>query len=94
MQAIVLQAAAWALDQKAGTIESAGNRVAARVAQAIDGGAWRGPAADDHRRRTDARAAELRRAAADMRLLARRFRARADQLAEEDRRRAAQTGAH
>jgi hypothetical protein len=88
-----LETAAWALDRQAGEVENCVRRLRSRVYQTIDGGRWKGPSADNHRRATDDRCGRMFRAAGLMRNLASRFRARARQLREEERRRQAQAAA-
>lgn len=82
-----LETAAWALDRQAGNVESCVRRLRARVSQAIHGGRWKGPSAERHWRATEDRCSRMYRAARLMRELAARFRARARQLREEERRR-------
>jgi uncharacterized protein YukE len=89
-----LEAAAWLLRAKAGDVEACVKRLRSRLGEGIPN-RWKGPSADRHWQEMERRCQRMYRAAAMMRDLAERFRSRARQLREEERRRqaAARAGA-
>ena len=93
LEALRLEAAAWALRRQADQIEAAARRLRDRIDQSVDGGRWKGPSATQARQAAQDRYGRLHQAAGDMHALATRFLAIARQLREEEQRRAAAAAA-
>lgn len=89
LEAIRLEAAAWALRRQADQLDAVVGRLRSRIDQSVNGGRWQGPSARKEWQDMLDRYARMRKASGDMRDLASRFQRRAQQLRDEERRKAA-----